>query len=1107
MPVYLTNTRIKNELDTDPLTWLLANIGEEVTIEYEISVKTYSINSTTSTWVLNNVDGYLGDGWITGGDFSMFDIGDTIQWYNYTTHTFNGTFTIVDKLSNSEIQLNVALGVPVNTQGSQDVFSLVLPVTAFRYKWNLIENADPINYFSKVDGTEQVVSVSGLDVNTPTNNIPMTFLGPLPYQIGEIEIDVVGLGTGDVYSSEFVIRHTTRVTPLFLQFQFDDFLNNIKPTYYDNNKCLKQIAFFEARYNNTNPNAIETLRKDNVLGNTGFFNENFNTGLTNYRIDNLTYTDSSAVPVVLPAVQLKLVNDTKFSFDVINTTDTPFSAGDSLMVLNFAKAPNDEAEYKGNNRDMLHNFVWEKVFLKVDNAPIPEDGDNFADPSLRSLAQVKATFVSSSVVRVSGKISFQQAAIDVFNESNEPRYIMFLSCQNHLTTGATADRVTLMVDASPFFFKTNFPDLLDFQSKIIPHEVNSYTAAFTQRDTFTEDELVGYSLVTIENDEDTNDLEKIITRITSKVVAKNSVTQEEFVLDAASLNTATYPFINGFQYFNIDQPRIFHVPTTEIRKSFIARFDTATSKYEIAFPYLNRWEYWQALLGVDSDFFNTSQPNDGFNHDWVRYYTGNWKLNYVTEIAMKIDGVPQVYTNYTEYKIFNRNLVGENISCVINTFDGATQLIDGGGQKYILGYKDTLVEATFTDTVNNFPPLGLANEPIVLGIEVFEEGGVNGKRRMSSKWASDADTWFISLAAGDKVQLTQLAPGILKGSALIDFTQLNLSKLQWKLSARVYHNNQSALAPSIGITDGYGYMGSEVFKLIKENPIDTTPQPVTPEQMDCCSDFIWRVLAHQTDPDPLYNDINSFLFWFDQDAVDTAVLFLVKNDGTEYALTGISTYGTPYDYGFFVNNQNQKLVGYEIDWRKVLLTLGEGVYYVRCDIETVFGGEDSQLSDTYCLKKYSESRANGTLRIEYYINGLMGKNENDEKVRDYGNLNWYNQHRFDGFFAYNKSSNTTTYIQYENGLDEWVEDDQTPEFLMSLKSIPMFKHNVLRTDIMQSDAMYVTDYNKRNIDTYYKKRVQKITGHEPKWNYLRTKLAPVEIRFKQAFNNLKKFRE
>ncbi|MEG7750688.1 hypothetical protein U2087_15695, partial [Listeria monocytogenes] len=42
-----------------------------------------------------------------------------------------------------------------------------------------------------------------------------------------------------------------------------------------------------------------------------------------------------------------------------------------------------------------------------------------------------------------------------------------------------------------------------------------------------------------------------------------------------------------------------------------------------------------------------------------------------------------------------------------------------------------------------------------------------------------------------------------------------------------------------------------------------------------------------------------------------------------------STYGTFYEFGFFVNKYGESAIGYLIEWQKVLTVEGEGDYRVK----------------------------------------------------------------------------------------------------------------------------------------------------------------------------------
>lgn len=1130
MPVELTNISFKKTIDNTPVNWLLANLDDDITIEHDIRVRTFAINSNDSPWVMNNDNGYIDtvvgtSVWITGGDFSKFNVGDIILIGNYVAGGFTGAFVqyaiIITKQGNSAIELDWdPVGWGSGTMGTDDVFSIAKPITALSYKWNFIKNAEAANFYSKIDGSVQCATISNLNPSGGGIDKPMTMLGSPCYQLGEITVDEIGLDNDvnnkAIYASYFKIKHKTKLVNVVTADQLADFQAGVAPEEFFNLECLKAIFRFEARYDLTDPNNPQTLQVENIIGNTGWINEKFNANPTNYSIDNLSYWYvSSGSPVPISGVELSTTRQTKFSFDVINTTDSPFVANQTHLVLNFKKVPGDVGEYTANGRDYKHNFCHEQVTLTAQTVPTAINGDNYSDLAIRSLYKVKAFYVSPSKITVIGSFDFDQQGIDVFEESNEPSYVFLCSVKNHLLNGAVSDAVTLRVDANNIYYQTSFPDLIEMDSKLIPHDCPDYVTSFIDREKFTEDEIVGYTKVHLYRDPLVNQVEFL--KYTAKIIIHNTVSGDEFIVDSKSINLPTGTSGIVTPNFNVSQNRPFHIPLTEIRKYILARKNNAldTSDYEFAFPFLNRWEYWEPYVGADLAFYNNTEPNDGLNCDWQHYIGNNWTARYQFELNTKINGVPAIYSDHIDFDIFDRNLVGENTTCIIDTYDPdtLTSLVDGFGNKYILGYKNTLVKATFTNTAEGFSH---TNSVVVLGIEAKEIGGYYGKRRMSSKYNPDSDTWFIPLTGETKVKLVNSGTppvngSTLEASALIDFNGIGNTIQNWKLTARVYGNDLSS--PITGTLDyGNNYFWSEYFGLIPVNPVDEPTQVLTPEQLDCCGDLVWKVLADSATSDPLKNDVTNFIEWYDKVGITDCVVYLNKSDGTRIDLTGDSTYGTPYDFGFDImpnvdtNGNGEKAVGYYVEWKKVLADLGEGVYFLEFEATTLFGATSIKYTPAFCLKQYTVERANGTVRLEYYLNGIVGKNENDKKVRDYLQSNWYNQYRFSGFFFYKNSNYKVDEIQYQNGFIDEVEHSQEPEYLLKLKPIPFYKHDILRTDILMSNKILVTDYNTKNIDNYYQKEVKKTGNYEPVIHPLQRKIASVDINFKQGYNNLNKYR-
>lgn len=1121
MAFELANISFLKANDTTPVNWLLANLDDDITIELDIEVSESSISSSNASWVLNNNDGYINDVvnghyWITGGDFSKFNIGDEITAYDYVNSIFLGDVIIIDKIGNSAIKVNSNFGVGWNVTAGNVVLSLKKDITALVYKWNFIRNSEATNFFSKIDGSVQISNVTGLNSASLGTNIPMQMIGDVAYHIGSIEVDETGLTLTPIYKNNFKIRHKTKLIDIVDQNTFSDFQAGIASENFLNAECLKYVFYCEARVDVMNPNDFKYLQVETILGNTGYVDEKWNLNPTNYSIDNLQYWYNAApgVQVAIPSVELSTTRKTKFSFDVLNTTDSPFVAGLSHVALNFKKVPGDTGEYTANGRDYKHNFCHEQVLVTVNTVPTGINGDNYSDLSIRSLQGIKAFYVSPSKITVIGNFEFDQLGIDVFEESNTPAYIFLCSVKNHALNGSVSDAVTLKVDANENYYQTQFPNLITMTSKLIPHDCINYTDAFIDRDKFTEDELVAYTQVHLDRDPAVTSVEYV--KYTAKIVIVNTVSGDEFTVESKSINLPSNPTLSINPTFNLSQNRPFHIPLTEIRKTIVARNFSGVdaNDYDFAYPFLNRWEYWVSLAAANGAFYNNAEPNDGKNQDWQHYMTGNWIARYVYELNVKINGVPDVFTDSVDFNILDRNLAGENTTCVINSYDPdtLTALVDGFGNKYLLGYKNTLVTAVFTNPTDGFSH---TDTVVVFGIEAKEIGGYYGKRRMSSKYDPDTDTWFIPLTGETRTKLVISGTPPINGatataSALIDFNGIGNVISDWKITARIYGNNISS--PVTGdITYGQNYLGSQDFGLIPTNPVDEETEVLPPATLDCNSDYVWRVLADAASSDPLKNDTTNFIEWFDKVGITAAKVYLCKCDGTKIDLTASSTYGTPYDFGFDImpnvdyNTNGEKAIGYHIEWKKVLTVIGEGIYYLQYEATTLFGATTIKKTPSYCLKQYTVARADGTVRIEYYLNGVIGKTENDKKRRDYLQANWYNMHRFDGYFFYQNSQYKVDEIQYQNGFIDEVEHGQTPEYLMKLKPIPFFKHDILRTDILMSNNILVTDYNTKNIDNYYQKAVKKNGNYEPIIHPMQRQIAGVEIKFKQAYNNLNKY--
>ena len=887
MGIVFTDIRITPELTTDETNFLIGNVGDKLVIEIDAEYRNYAICNTSNPMIANYTTGVVGGQWIYDpqGQFTDFQIGDYVEHKNYNTNVYGPPagqpvtqIQVVDKLSDFLIQIDqdITGGAGVDIALGTSILSVLTSPTALQYRYNFIENAEAINFDSKIDGQEQRLLGIGLDaeaiytsgslssgqkyiildynagddftnVGAASNttgvifvasaSVPttwsngstlslvknMSFLGQPPYQIGEAVVYGTGLNTTGFYGFKFTIRHETYLTPFFLADQLIDTQNRIAPSYYLNSDCLKYVLGVTGYYNYNDPNRVVTETADELLGNTGWFNENFNNGNTNYYVDSIAYTDST--PTAIPS--LALTGDVNNVEIVIkNDIDGPFVNNSTKFVLGFVYMPTVESEYQNNTKLIRENFIFDRCLQTVGSAGV--QGDFFAT-GYGIFSDVTATFDSGNQITINAVVELQSDALSYLGSlGTDPKnYMLFVSIQNHTLDTIDSDKVTLLCDTDEFYENATDEGMIVITNKFIRHfeEDPATEGVASGLEVFPEDDVFAFSLFYVDHtnrlvDQFGNDITIKLTNITAKIKAKNSVTGEEVDLDVFSFNASNLPYINGDQYVSLkyvanptlgnpNNPiqRPFHVPESEPRKNIeiIRRTNLDNSNksyYTIQFPFLVRWEYFVQLANSSGDFFDGAEPFNGFNQDWRRMDTfTDWDIYYdLTIKATKTSATLNQNLTFTyedSFEIFEYDRkAGGYQSVSIKSFmwtNGAkgTALYDSLNLKdFILGYDYTLIEATFEklDT-----PINLSDLVIRLWIEVYEEGGVLGSRRYSSLWTADGDTWFTSIDGSDKaVTLLNLIAPITPGKDtvtarfLVDNTKIPLNKEVFKISARIY---------------------------------------------------------------------------------------------------------------------------------------------------------------------------------------------------------------------------------------------------------------------------------------------------------------------------------
>ncbi|GAG87911.1 unnamed protein product, partial [marine sediment metagenome] len=155
-----------------------------------------------------------------------------------------------------------------------------------RFRFGLIENNEPTNYVSKIDGTaENSFSVDGVGFDTGggvRSLVPVALNSAIGVNSWKTDFDsatVAFLSTGtqaEDYEQVFEINHYFTILPFFLDGELSNIQNLIQPALFTSTNTLKYV--FDAQFNTTlsNPNGTKSATIDNWLGAVGWYNESLN---------------------------------------------------------------------------------------------------------------------------------------------------------------------------------------------------------------------------------------------------------------------------------------------------------------------------------------------------------------------------------------------------------------------------------------------------------------------------------------------------------------------------------------------------------------------------------------------------------------------------------------------------------------------------------------------------------------------------------------------------------------------------------------------------------------------------------------------------------------
>lgn len=768
MAVQVTSITHQHELVTGTIPNITGNVFDKIVTTIQFHTQKL-VDATIDNEIEFAPDGYGSLDYIEmvngGGDFADFQIGDPIVVFGGVNA---GTYTIIGKPDNSTIQVNASLTASV----ANNVIIYVNYVqNACEFSYGLVENSEIPNYLSKVDGNEQMfkhdlISASFTDM-TPVGSSKGWLLGK-----SEIKTRTMPLS----WQFGFEIKHTHYINPFFLFTQ----TTTSPPNYLLDSNSLRYVFKLKVKPFTSYTAGINEGEFTIYDGNTGWFNEVCNNNLTNYSVSNLTYTKVSDLSS-LTGVMLTDTDETRVKFRITNNTTTPFVNGSTKFCVHIINVPFSTDDYQNTSTDLGQNFTYDRALQTVGSGAI---NGEFS----RCVNGVTGTFINNANIDVEFDVQYLLADKTRIFGYDTRKFLIAVSICDHAKNINLTDVTTLLVDYNEFGVLLGTDNAASSTVwNLYDHPFYVSQAQIADTDCFLEDELFSVQRVKIDT---TNSVyEPTLISFECGVQLKNVNTNAIVELDSINLDVSSAPIINGLAFVNQTVQRGFKVPSTDLLKRLkITRnipLDAANQwYYDIEFPFLIGWEYWQANPLIPNDFFDIAEPNNGLNNSWHRFKLNlDFLVQLFTNVIIRFNGVDYLY-NLTNNIVVNNYLDNpdwdnENIKSYDSTSTDITN--------NILGFEQTKVIAQY-DWVGAGAAPDITEVDWVLRLEPKENGGRNISTRFSSVYAMTSDTQWLSSDTSNKIIKTKVgntyyAEALIDNTTLQDFNEFDITSRIYDLRA------------------------------------------------------------------------------------------------------------------------------------------------------------------------------------------------------------------------------------------------------------------------------------------------------------------------------------
>lgn len=618
---------------------------------------------------------------------------------------------------------------------------------------------------------------------------PSPFLSPsVKYQTNFGSVSVIPIVENTDYKRNYQVELKFILSSFFED--REQIIGRTPPEIVFNANSLTDVLdlAFYPEWNNPNLIIKNDLSESERLGNTGWFNENYN-GLDNdFTVKSLRYENLSGQ--LINTVSYGAETKVKVQIDGVQN----LVAGQTKVNFGFIWVPVDTEDYHDKTTP-FHQNTKINTPLQAFNlgASYPIIINGFSTDLARMDSRDIIVTEANGVLFVEFTLKPTPEFTQFFDSRTDDRlFALWVSVADSTLETNFSNRVNLLLDVQQMEFSLPVSGELEgVTNRFIEHPEGEDVNGVEIYDGFIEDDIlsrvnfpipIGQRLSSISfgyeskniNTGDAYELEKISASLNGFVSTPNGSQQ------------INYSTSRGFKYvsnFNKNWVKVFNDPSgsQDGLTNYVAYFGTKI-----------RWEEWiQRNNNVPSEYYNASLEHNGFNNNWLDYLENSGHvINFFILFDVIENGVLKRYKNTfpITFKDYDSNdLIDTQIKYYRNSDDADITLsdVDENGKPLgmLLSGEPTRIEITYTLTEVG-AVWDLNESYFTTTLEIKDGAGEMEFRQLSSIVGSENDNPLIPLFGENRLKVVQISDSVINTSCLVDNTRLTQAEM-YKITGRV----------------------------------------------------------------------------------------------------------------------------------------------------------------------------------------------------------------------------------------------------------------------------------------------------------------------------------